>query len=187
MKIQKLILVGAAPFLLSFVANATPINITLSDDPLGSSSVLVNDISAGDLSSFGGPGKSPDADLDWLIADVHQYDVNFSASLVVAANESGTSEGTGDITVEAGDYLVLHYGKGPGGIGSGGGAVALYFSTAETFDIPQNGSGPNGNGGISYAELFKGNTTSVLDGGLTMSMLGAAITGMALLKRRVKK
>ena len=189
MNIQKIILVGAATFLLSFVVKATPIpiNITMSF-PLDSSSVLVSDIDAGDLSSYG-PGLSPAADLGWLEADVSQYDHNLGMSLVVApVDQSGTGEGLTDVTVAAGDYLVLHYGKGDGGKGKGGGVVALYFATAGTYDVPQLGSGPNGVGGISYVNLFTGATTSsVPDGGLTMSMLGASITGIAILNRRIKK
>src|SRR5215469_9647974 len=68
----------------------TPTDITLTL-PLNSSSVLVNDISAKALSSFG-PGESPQAELNWLQQDVHWFDLNNSQSLVAPSDQKGTAE-----------------------------------------------------------------------------------------------
>lgn len=164
---------------LAVVVTPTDITLTL---PLNSSSVLVNDIQAKDLSMFG-PGESPAAQLNWLQQDVAQYDLNFSKSLVPPPNQTGTSEDTDSaVTIMAGDYLVLHYGSGDGGSPSGG-IVGLFFNTSGTFDIPQNGSGPNGFGGISFATLFTGTSENVPDGGSTVLLLGSALSTIGLMGR----
>jgi hypothetical protein len=164
---------------LAVTVTPTDVTITL---PLNSSSMLVNDIDANALSSFG-PGKSPAAELNWLQQDVAQYDLNFSKSLVPPSNQTGTGEETdGALAVMAGDYLVLHYGSGPGG-SSGGGIVGLFFATSGTFDIPQNGSGPNGFGGISSAELFTSTQETIPDGGSTVVLLGSSLLAVGLTGR----
>lgn len=168
----------------AFAVPTTPTDITLTL-PLNGSSVLVNDINANALSSFG-PGKSPAADLGWLQADVYWYNLNYAQALVGPSDQSGTSENIdGSVSLAAGDYLVLHYGSGPGGT-SGGGILGLYFGAAGTFDIPQKGSGPNGFGGISYAELFtQGSGNSVPDGGSTAMLLGSALAVIGLIRRKL--
>jgi hypothetical protein len=186
---SKIILVVSTVVFSAFSALAipiTPVNITLSFPPNGSS-VLVNDIDANDLSSFG-PGKSVSADLAWLQQDVHWYNLDFAGSLVAPPGENGIAENfSSPITVAAGDYLVLHYGKGPGG-NRGGGAVGLYFDASGTYDIPQNGDGANGYGGISYAELFTPSSgTPIPDGGTTALLLGAALTTIGLIRHRLSR
>src|ERR1019366_5963479 len=88
------------------------------------------------------------------------------------------------ITVAAGDYVALHYGKGPGGVGQGGGLVALYFDAAGTYVVPATGGGPNGLGVISFVRLWD-HGTNVPDGGTTALLLGAALSGLALLRRKL--
>src|SRR6516162_6353155 len=104
--------------LSTLAVTVTPTDITLTL-PLNSSSVLVNDIQANALHDFG-PGLSPAAQLNWLQQDVAQYDLNFGKNLVPPPDQMGTSQGTSSVDVMAGDYLVLHYGSGPGGSPSGG-------------------------------------------------------------------
>ena len=161
-------------------ANANTINITMSL-PLGAGSTLVNDVSAQDT-----PGNGlGDANVfEWLQADIHAYNQNLQGNLP-APTTGVTSVGGGSLSVEAGDYLVLHYGKGGRGLGQGGGLVALYFDADATYVIPSNGSGPNGNGGISFARLFD-HTTQVPDGGTTFALFGLALSGLGLVSRRVR-
>jgi hypothetical protein len=52
------------------------------------------------------------------------------------------------------DYAVLHYGKGPGGIGQGGGVAFYYLNGVSEATFPAIGNGPNGLGGFSSLTLF---------------------------------
>jgi hypothetical protein len=162
-------------------ANASIINVTMSL-PLGAGSTLVNDVSAQDIP---GNGLGTATVFAWLQSDINTYNSNLSGNL--PAPSTGLSEYSGGtIPVTAGDYLVLHYGKGPGGIGQGGGLVALYFDADGTYVVPANGSGPNGNGGISFARLWDHTTTGkVPDSGTTAALLAIALPGLALLRRRI--
>jgi len=170
--------VGLSGLLFSS-AHATPINITMSL-PLNGGSTLVGDVQAQNIP---GNGLGPATVLSWLQLDVSTYDSNLGKSLVAPPNNSTyTAEGLNSVTVDAGDYLVLHYGAGQGGSSSGG-LVALYFATTTDYSVPQNGSGPNGFGGISFVSLYTGGTTTVPDGGSTIFLLGAALTGLAILFR----
>jgi hypothetical protein len=157
----------------------TPINITMSL-PLNGTSTLVGDVQAQNIP---GNGLGSANVLSWLQLDVSTYDSNLGMSLVAPPNNSTyTAEGDNSVTVDAGDYLVLHYGAGQGGSSSGG-LVALYFATTTDYSVPQNGSGPNGFGGISFVSLYTSGTTTVPDGGSTIFLLGAALTGLAILFR----
>jgi hypothetical protein len=80
-------------------------------------------------------------------------------------------------------YAVVHYGSGPGG--TPGGGVAFFQITNNLDTFPQSGSGPNGFGGISRVDLFA-STPGVPDGGATVMLLGAALTGLGLVRRYLK-
>ena len=80
-------------------------------------------------------------------------------------------------------YAVVHYGAGPGG--TPGGGVAFFQITNNLDTFPQSGSGPNGFGGISRVDLFA-STPGVPDGGATVMLLGAALTGLGLVRRYLK-
>ena len=104
------------------------------------------------------------------------------------------AEDLGSNIVPTGDlvgftYAVLHYGAGNGGTqGSGGGVEIFYLNGATDFTFDANGTGPNGFGGFSSLTLFKANgVPSVPDGGSTVAMLGAALSGLGLLVNRFKK
>lgn len=170
-------------------AGATTINITESL-PLGSASVLVNDVSA---QGIPGSGLGDATVLAWLKLDIATYNSNVpgtlpAPSLALTAYDNLTSGPS--IPVSAGDYLVLHYGKGPGGLGKGGGLVALYFDANGTYVVPDNGSGPNGKGGISFARLWDHvdpvPINPVPDGGATLVLLGMALSGLGLVAHRIR-
>ena len=165
-------------------ANANTINVTMSL-PLGAGSSLVNDVSAQDVP---GGGLSDVTVFAWLQSDINTFNSNFNGNLPspttgLTAFDNLSSGPT--IQVDAGDYLVLHYGRGRGGLGQGGGLVALYFDAAGTYVAPDNGSGPNGNGGISFARLWD-HGTQVPDGGTSSVLLGMALSALGLVHRRVQ-
>jgi hypothetical protein len=82
-------------------------------------------------------------------------------------------------------YAVVHYGVGQGGVPGSGGGVAFFQITNDLDTFPQNGSGPNGFGGISSVDLFRC-VPGVPDGGPTVMLLGAALTGLGLVRRYLK-
>ena len=82
-------------------------------------------------------------------------------------------------------YAVVHYGVGDGGVPGSGGGVAFFQITNDSDTFPQNGSGPNGFGGISSVDLFK--CIPVPDSGSTAMLLGGAIAGLGLLLRYRKR
>jgi len=85
------------------------------------------------------------------------------------------------------DYAVLHYGTGRNGItGVGGGVEFFYLNGAADFTFPADGTGLNGIGGFSSLTLIKG-TPQVPDGGSTIALLGFALTGVGLLRRKILK
>jgi hypothetical protein len=86
-----------------------------------------------------------------------------------------------NVNLAAGDYLVLHYGTGPGGA-PGGGLVALFVTADEPLDIPTTGSGPNGLGGLSFIRIYD-HGESVPDAGSTVSLLGLGSLCLAGLRR----
>ena len=83
------------------------------------------------------------------------------------------------------DYAVLHYGSGQGGT-PGGGVEFFALNGASKYTFPDNGTGPNGNGGFSSLTLFKGDRSSVPDGGSTVMLLGAALGLIAAARRKFR-
>ena len=84
------------------------------------------------------------------------------------------------------DYAVLHYGKGSGGVGQGGGVAFYSLNGATSFTFPAIGRGPNGLGEFSTLTLFKGDGVAkgVPDGGATVGLLGMALGLIAVARRR---
>jgi hypothetical protein len=82
-------------------------------------------------------------------------------------------------------YAVVHYGVGQGGVQGSGGGVAFFQITNNSDTFPQDGSGPNGFGGISSVDLFAC-TPGVPDGGLTVMLLGAGLGALGMARRFLK-
>jgi hypothetical protein len=82
-------------------------------------------------------------------------------------------------------YAVVHYGVGEGGVSGSGGGIAFFQITNNSDTFPQNGSGPNGFGGISSVDLFK--CVAVPDSGATAILLGGALAGLGLMRRYRKQ
>jgi hypothetical protein len=173
---------------LGYKANANVIEVSLDPTTHDPSDVPFNDVVGG------GGGNQEEVIRAWLDGEILSYLNNKGVDLPDPTpfttkydNLNGVPP-AGGIDVQAGDYLVLHYGVGQGGVpGTGGGLLALFFDAPQTYQVPATGAagnfGPNGLGGISFVYLF--DHTSVPDGGATVLLLGTALTGLALLRRKV--
>jgi hypothetical protein len=94
---------------------------------------------------------------------------------------------TNPISVMAGSFLVIHYGKGPDGSSKGGGLEFYQVINGETsVDVPLKGTSEFGNGGISSIREFLGPTTAP-DSGTTAMLLGSALAGLGLVRRYLKR
>ena len=94
------------------------------------------------------------------------------------------------ISVEPFEFLVVHFGTGPGGSNPGGSLEFFQIGAGETsVTVPGMGNGPTnpdlfGHGGISSIRGFC--IPGVPDGGPTVMLLGAALTGLGLVRRYLK-
>jgi hypothetical protein len=100
--------------------------------------------------------------------------------------------GAQTIDVTPGSYLVVHYGKGKGGLGDGGSWEFFQVINGETsVTVPGMGNGPTnpdpfGHGGISSIREF-GNPPTTPDSGSTVMLLGVALSSVEMLRRLVLK
>jgi hypothetical protein len=166
----------AAVALLCGSAYAVPINIT------NDGTSLVGDV--GKNATLG--DNSPEKSFEWLRdSQVPGYNSITSSSLPAPVFTGYLDAGTGAVDVTGFLYAVLHYGKGSGGTGQGGGIVALYLNgQTGSFSFPGSGAGPNGKGGLSSVRLYKGETTDVPDGGATAALLGLGVLGLTMFRRK---
>ena len=91
------------------------------------------------------------------------------------------------IDVHPGEFLVVHYGVGPGGTGSGGSFEFFEVINGETsVTVPGTGGvagdDPYGHGGVSSIRGFC--PPGVPDSGTTAMLLGLGLTGMAALRAK---
>ena len=90
------------------------------------------------------------------------------------------------ITVEPGEFLIVHFGVGPGGTGNGGGFSIYEVINGETsVTVPGTGEGPFGLGGSSSIRGFC--PPGVPDSGTTAMLLGGALAGVGLMRRYLKR
>lgn len=148
-----------------------------------------------DIPKNGTGGTQPNANNDAsnffrLQNVINAYNLANALNPLPAPIATGV-EDLGSATVGPGglsgfDYAVLHYGAGTDGThGSGGGVEVFFLNGATSFTFPANGSGPNGFGGFSSLTLFQG-TPGVPDGGVTVLLLGVALSGLGLLRAKLK-
>lgn len=135
---------------------------------------------------FNNGPNSPDANLAALGA----FGVDTTGFTLCGNFEdlNGTDQ---NIDVMAGSYLVVHYGKGKGGTGSGGSLEFFQVINGETnVTVPGTGgtagTDPFGHGGISSIREFCPPST-VPDSGTTAMLLGSALTGLGLVRRYLKR
>ena len=107
-------------------------------------------------------------------------------------NIENLNGGNQTISVLPGEYLVVHYGKGPRGAGHGGSWEFFQVINGETsVTVPGMGNGPTnpdpfGHGGISSIRGWGGSVPTP-DGGATVMLLGAALGSLGMARRFLKK
>jgi hypothetical protein len=178
-KLAILALVGG----LSLAASAIPIEVPGTGQ----------DIPKNGTGPGGGNGNSPADDFFRLQNVISSFNLAHPGSpLPTPISAAGDFVGNGNANQFAGgglsgfEYAVVHYGVGNGGSqGSGGGVEVFFLNGASSFTFPSNGTGQNGFGGFSSIVLFDSVPGSVPDGGTTVLLLGAALSGLALLRRRL--
>jgi hypothetical protein len=112
------------------------------------------------------------------------------AGFAEATGFSGNAGGTFGFTGVSGsyDYVVMHFGNGPAGGSPGGWYQAFYIGGENlatlTFTVPTVNN--QNVGGVSSARFFDYNGVTVPDGGMTLILLGVALSGLALSRRFVK-
>lgn len=150
------------------------------------------DISKNGTGPGGGNGNDASSNFFRLENIVDQYNLTSSIDLplpVLAGYlELGAISAVGSGGLTGYDYAVIHYGKGQGGIGGGGGVAFYYLNGATDFTFPSTGLGPNGKGGLSTLTLFKSAQPSpepqtVPDRGATVLLLGLAFGAIVFVRR----
>jgi len=130
------------------------------------------------------PNNNPDSNLAALGEFVD------TTGFVLCGNSDDGDFGnpiTNPISVMAGSYLVIHYGKGNDGSSKGGGLEIYHVVDGETsVDVPLFGTSGFGNGGISSIREFCGPATAP-DSGTTAMLLGSALAGLGLVRRYLKR
>ena len=178
MKISLLVLGICAG--LTSVAQAAPIVINLTAPPVG-------DI-ANNGTGIGG-GNSTDAENNFFRLEtfLSTHPVECTPIFDGAVRFEG-DDANENVDVSGFSFAVIHYGRGRGIRGSGGGIEFFLISGDGIFSFPEAGTGPNGLGYFSSLDLFHcapGDT--VPDGGSTAMLLGTALSGIGLLRRYVKR
>ena len=160
---------------LTSAAQAIPIVVNLSAPPVG------------DIPKNGtgiGGGNSNNAENNFFRLENFLADNNIEGAPIFDGAFPGSTNDDVDVTGFA--YAVIHYGSGRGG--TPGGGIAFFSIMGDgTFSFPDTGLGPNGLGGFSSLDLFICEPHQVPDGGATAVLLGAALAGIGLLRRYVKR
>jgi hypothetical protein len=131
---------------------------------------------------FNNGPNSPAANLAALAA----FGVD-TTGLTLCTNIEDLNGGDQTISVEPFEFLVVHYGVGPGGTGSGGSLEFFQVINGETeVTVPGTGNGPTnpdvfGHGGSSSIRGFC--PPGVPDGGATVMLLGAALGAFGIARR----
>ncbi len=131
--------------------------------------------------------NSPTTNFNFLLGQISLYNSFNNASLQNPTFNGFFDGSSNTVSLTGFDYAVIHYGKGPGGQGQGGGVEFFYLNgMTGNFTFAANGLGQNGFGGFSSIRLFSGNGASVPEGGATALLLGVAALGLATTRRFVK-
>jgi hypothetical protein len=182
---------------LAVQARAGTINITVD-----SSGSLLNDSGVASKTQYEGlngglNNNDPASNLAFLNGLISRWNgIPLSPTLGTAIGSavepsgfsgSGSTFGFTGITGSF-DYVVFHFGNGQAGDSSGGWWQAYYIHGLDvstlTFNLPMVDNEPIG--GISSARFYNGGTTTLADGGMTLILLGAALSGLGLMRRLSK-
>jgi len=180
-------------------AKADTINITV--DAAG---ILLNGSGVASNTQYeslnGGQGNNnPGSNLSFLNGVINNWNGVPKSPLMGAAHLTGFAEASGfsgnpdrtfGFTGVTGnfDYVVLHFGNGQAGGSPGGWWQAFFIGGADistlTFSVPTVNDASVG--GISSARFFDDVGVKVPDGGMTLILLGVALSGLAFSRRFVK-
>jgi hypothetical protein len=160
---------------LAGVANASVINISMNPN----TGLPALDVNKGLLGN-----NSPQTNFDFLLNQISLYD-NFSGASLPTPSFAGYFDGSNNtVSLTGFDYAVIHYGKGPGGQGQGGGVEFFYLNgMTGNYTFSANGLGPNGLGGFSSIRLFSVGGASVPEGGTTAVLFGSACAALFFVRR----
>jgi hypothetical protein len=166
-------------FALSVGANAIPIEIPGPGQ----------DIPKNGTGIAGGNANDDANNFFRLQTVVNAYNLANPGNPLITPQFSGVVDLTSPVVGPGGlvgfDYAVVHYGAGDGGTqGSGGGVEIFFLNGATSFSFPDFGSGPNGYGGFSSLTLYDA-PPSVPDSGTTLWLLGAVLSGLGLIRRKL--
>ena len=134
---------------------------------------------------FNNGPNNPDANLAALAA----FGVD-TTGFTLLTNIEDLSGGDQTISVTPGEFLVVHYGVGPGGTGSGGSLEFFQVINGQTeVTVPGMGNvagdDPFGHGGISSIRGF--GVPGVPDGGGAVTLLGAALCALGIARRFITR
>jgi VPDSG-CTERM motif len=169
-------------FALCSIANAIPIYqlFGTKDSVTGLSGDIPNNGTGG-----GGGNANANNDASNLFRLTSILPANLPTPMLAGALDLGSNV-VGDGGLVGFDYAVLHYGSGKGGT-PGGGVEFFALNGNSKYTFPDNGTGPNGNGGFSSLTLFKGDhSKTVPDGGSTVMLFGAALGLIAVARRKFR-
>ncbi len=129
--------------------------------------------------------NSPQTNFNFLLQQISLYQ-NFNGTNLPAPTFAGYFDGSSNTASLTGfSYAVIHYGKGPGGTGQGGGVEFFYLNgMTGNFTFSATGLGPNGRGGFSSIRLFSANGFSVPESGTTVMLLSVVLLGIFGARRR---
>jgi hypothetical protein len=164
---------------LAVAAQASVINISM--NPV--TGLPSSDVDKGLLGN-----NNPDTNFNFLLGQISLYNTYYSASLQAPSFDNYLDGSSNTINLTGYDYAVIHYGKGPGGIGQGGGVEFFYLNgMTGNYTFSANGFGPNGFGGFSSIRLFSiGGVVPTPESGTTMLLLGLATVGLIGTRRFVR-
>jgi hypothetical protein len=135
-----------------------------------------------------GPNGPPESNL----VPLNNFLPGDQSGLLLLNNWEDLNGSPTTINVIPGSFLVVHYGKGKGGLGHGGSWEFFQVINNETLvTVPGKGNGPTnpdlfGHGGISSIREF-GTPPTTPDSGATVMLLGVGIGSVELLRRLVSR
>jgi hypothetical protein len=163
---------------LTAVAQANVINISMNP----ATGTPATDVDKGLLGN-----NSPQTSFDFLLSQIGLYNA-YNGSNLLAPTMTGYFDGSSNtVNLTGFDYAVIHYGKGPGGQGQGGGVEFFWLNgMTGNYSFSANGLGTNGYGGLSSIRLFSVNGVATPEGGATAMLLGIAALGLVTARRFVR-
>ena len=173
---MRLVKMGVAGCVLAAVYQAsaitTPLDITFH------AGALVVAAPKGDIGNVGDATV-----LAWITQDIHSYNALEGTSLAdpigTLVNAGGSGNSFQLAITPNDDYLFLHWG------GSGGGWIQAFYVGGLSGTFTFDNSAIPGAGGLSGYRLYDAPPGDVPDGGITALLLGAALSALGLIRRKL--